>query len=490
MKIDKINTFFEKNKGSKVLVVGDLMIDEYLWGDSERISPEAPVPVFKVCREEHRLGGAGNVAMNLVSLGCDVVFASVVGDDRDGQRAQRLFEQAGINASGVFASGQRCTTRKSRLIAQQQQMLRIDQEDITPLSADLEQRLLEFCGNTLADVKIVLLSDYMKGVLTAGFVTEMITSCKKAGVPVLIDPKGQNFNKYQGATLLTPNRKELATVAGSDLATEIALAEAAESLRDSLTLEALIVTRSEEGMSLYCRNAAPQHLTTEAREVYDISGAGDTVLATLGAAMATGLDLVDAAKLANYAAGIVVGKVGTSTVLPEELRKAVIEGSLERGRKIFNSQDLSDALTVDRAQGRCVVFTNGCFDLLHVGHVKYLEKARKQGDVLVLGLNSDASIRRLKGAKRPLIGQDERSHILAALDCVDYVVIFDEDTPLGLIEQIRPDVLVKGGDYLPDQVVGRDFVESYGGRLELIQFVDGKSTSNIINRVLESYQDE
>jgi len=314
--------------------------------------------------------------------------------------------------------------------------------------------------------------------------------CRSAGLPILVDPKGRDFDRYKGATLLTPNRKELAVALAKELPDEATLCRESEQLRQRLDLEALIVTRSEEGMSLFRLNEAPQHLPTVAREVYDISGAGDTVLAALGAALSVGLDPMRAAQLANLAAGVVVGKVGTSTVLPEELIRAAEQRSSAALRKIVNRHELDDALTIERHRDRVVVFTNGCFDLLHVGHVKYLEKAKQQGDVLVVGLNSDASVKRIKGEKRPLIGEDERSHILAALDCVDYVVVFDEDTPLELITHIEPDVLVKGGDYAPEQVVGREFVESYGGRLELIQFVEGKSTSNIINRILESYQDE
>ncbi|PLX82069.1 MAG: bifunctional heptose 7-phosphate kinase/heptose 1-phosphate adenyltransferase [Desulfuromonas sp.] len=489
MDFETITELFKDLSGRKVLVAGDLMLDEYLWGDAGRISPEAPVPVVNIVRTELRLGGAGNVALNLATLGVDVKLAGVVGDDLDGREANRILSGSGIDTEGLLVSGERCTTRKSRVIAQQQQMMRIDREICTPLDEELEQRLLSACRQLVAEVDIVLLSDYLKGTLTENLVQNLIGICREKGIPVLVDPKGDDYAKYHGATLLTPNRKELSIAVGRSLPDDKALVAAAETLRERLDLDALVVTRSEEGMSLFVRDEDVRHLPTRAREVFDISGAGDTVLAGLGVALATGRNFVQAVELANLAAGIVVGKVGTSTVLPEEILQEVGREDLGVARKILSWDGLATALEKERLRGRRIVFTNGCFDLLHVGHVKYLEKARMAGDLLVLGLNSDSSIKRLKGEKRPLIGQEERAHILAALDCIDYVVVFNQDTPQELIERVRPDVLIKGGDYEPEQVVGREFVESYGGCLKLIQFVDGKSTSNIIDRILEQYGD-
>jgi D-beta-D-heptose 7-phosphate kinase/D-beta-D-heptose 1-phosphate adenosyltransferase len=304
----------------------------------------------------------------------------------------------------------------------------------------------------------------------------------------VVDPKGNGYRKYRGATALTPNRKEAQAASGVNIIDEASLCRAGKQLCQDLDLAALVLTRSEEGMSLFYRDGSEMHLPTEAREVFDVSGAGDTVLALIGLGLAAGLPLADAARLSNLAAGIVVGKVGTSTVTADEILSALGRQHLDADSKLHEPKTLASLLVSRRALGQKVVFTNGCFDLLHVGHVKYLQAARRLGDLLVLGLNTDASIRRLKGPKRPLIGEDERAHILAALDCIDYVVLFDEDTPIELIRTLRPDILVKGADFTPDGVVGKDLVESWGGRVELIQFVDGKSTTNIIEKILESYQ--
>jgi D-beta-D-heptose 7-phosphate kinase/D-beta-D-heptose 1-phosphate adenosyltransferase len=310
---------------------------------------------------------------------------------------------------------------------------------------------------------------------------------KQKGIPVVIDPKGQDYRKYRGATLLTPNRRETEVASGVDITDETSLRRAARTLMDRIDLETLMVTRSEEGISIFFRDGEEVHLPTQAREVFDVTGAGDTVLSLVGLGLAGGLNVSEAARLANLAAGVVVGKVGTSTVTVEELRDAVAHLALEYDSKIKRREVLRELLDVERRRGKTIVFTNGCFDLLHVGHVKYLQKARRLGDLLVLGLNSDDSIRRLKGPNRPLIGEQERAHILAALSCVDFVVLFDEDTPLDLIRMLRPDILVKGGDYTPETVVGREIVESYGGRIALIDLVDGRSTTNIIERILDRY---
>jgi D-beta-D-heptose 7-phosphate kinase/D-beta-D-heptose 1-phosphate adenosyltransferase len=337
---------------------------------------------------------------------------------------------------------------------------------------------------------VILISDYLKGVLTEGLLQRIIALGRERGVPVVVDPKGSDYRKYRGATLLTPNRKEAQTAAGIAIVDEASLNRAGRKLREELDLEALVLTRSEEGMSLFSRDGREMHLPTEAREVYDVSGAGDTVLAVLGIGLGGGLELEEAARLSNVAAGVVVGKVGTSTVTPEEILEVVGRQHQDTDLKIKQRDALKVLLDDKRQRGKTIVFTNGCFDLLHVGHVKYLQKARQLGDLLVLGLNSDASIRRLKGPKRPLIDQEERAHILAALDCIDYVVIFDEDTPLELISVLRPHVLVKGGDYTPEGVVGKEIVESYGGRVELIRFVDGRSTTSIVEKILQQYREE
>ena len=484
-----VENFLARAGDLPVLVVGDLMLDEYLWGRTERISPEAPVQVVEVGGEELRLGGAGNVVNNLLALGCRVRVASVLGDDGDGRRLRRMLEEKGLDGGGLFPAPGRTTSRKTRVLASHQQMLRIDRESRTPLDPAQEERLIGYLRQAVGGFRVILVSDYLKGVLSPAVLAELVRLGREQGIPVVVDPKGRDFSRYRGATVLTPNRREAQAAAGTEVAAEADLLQVGERLRRELDLEALVLTRSEEGMSLFFRDGRHQQLPTEAREVFDVSGAGDTVLAVLGAALGIGLELETAARLANLAAGIVVGKLGTSTVSPAELGHAVALQAADAGSKIHGRRSLAAILAAERGRGRRVVFTNGCFDLLHVGHVRYLQKARQLGDLLVLGLNSDASIRRLKGPRRPLIAQDERAHILAALDCIDYVTIFDEDTPLELLEVLRPDILVKGGDYTPDTVVGKDLVEGFGGKVELIQFVDGKSTTHIIERILETYRD-
>jgi len=486
----ELENFLSRLTAVNALVVGDLMLDEYLWGKTERISPEAPVQVVDVAGEEVRLGGAGNVINNLAAVGCRVHAVSVVGDDDDGRRLKAMLQEMNIASDGIFLAPGRATSRKTRVLASNQQMMRIDRESNGAIAADQEKKVADHVRKAAKDFQVILVSDYLKGVLTGGVLREIIAIGKEHGIPVVVDPKGADFSKYRGATLLTPNRKEALTAAAIPPGGEKDLRRAGRKLRQALELEALVLTRSEEGMSLFFRDGREEDLPTQAREVYDVTGAGDTVLAFLGAGLGAGMPVDEAARLANLAAGIVVGKVGTSTVSADEILDLVAHRHFDTDLKIKNRDLVSTILAGEREKGRTVVFTNGCFDLLHVGHVKYLQQARRFGDLLVLGLNSDASIRRLKGPKRPLIGEEERAHILAALDCIDYVVVFDEDTPKELIEKLRPDILVKGGDYTPESVVGRDLVESWGGQVEIIRFVAGKSTTGIVEKILQQYREE
>ncbi len=482
-----IESLFARAQGLGALVVGDLMLDEYLWGKAERISPEAPVQVVDVIREDLRLGGAGNVVNNLVALGCRVSVASVVGGDENGSLLLRTFTDKGVDVAGVMADTPRQTSRKTRVIAANQQIVRIDRESREPLSRECEEWLIAYLREHAPAFQVILVSDYLKGVLTPAVVRAIMAVGKKCGVPVVVDPKGSDYAKYCGATILTPNRKEAEAASGTKISGLDGLSQAANMLMDQADLAALLITRSEEGMSLFRRDGGMLHIPTVAREVFDVTGAGDTVLAVLGLALAGGFSLEDAAALANIAAGIAVSKLGTSTVSPEEIIQESGRGRRDSAVKVKNPDVLASLIAKEKERGRKVVFTNGCFDLLHAGHVKYLQKARSLGDLLVLGLNSDASVRRLKGENRPLIDEDERGHLLAALDCIDYVVLFDEDTPLRLIETLRPDILVKGGDYSREGVVGHEVVESYGGRVELVEFVDGKSTTGIIEKILQRY---
>jgi D-beta-D-heptose 7-phosphate kinase/D-beta-D-heptose 1-phosphate adenosyltransferase len=486
----EIKSFLARLPDLRVLVIGDLMLDEYIWGRTERISPEAPVQVVDVVRGDLRLGGAGNVINNLLTLGCQVEVISVLGEDEDGISLRRMLEQKKIGTAGIAFEQKRTTCRKTRVLAGNQQMLRIDRESREPIAAPTQALLIEHLRKMIPVCQVVLVSDYLKGLLTEGFLKEIIAVGNAARVPVVVDPKGDNYDKYRGATLLTPNRKEAQVASGISITDEQGLLRAGRLLRTNLNLDALVLTRSEEGMSLFFRDGDDVHLPTEAREVFDVSGAGDTVLALLGLGLGAGLSIADAARVANLAAGIVVGKVGTSTVSGEELVDVAGRHMGDSDAKIKHPDILAVLLKRERQLGRKVVFTNGCFDLLHVGHVKYLQKARNLGDLLILGLNSDDSIRRIKGPKRPLIGEEERAHLMAALKCIDYVVVFDEDTPLELIRVLRPDILVKGGDYSPEGVVGKELVESYGGQVAIIPFVDGKSTTNIIEKILQQYRDD
>ncbi len=481
-----VESLFIQASELTLLVIGDLMLDEYLWGKTERISPEAPLQVVDVTREELRLGGAGNVVNNLVSLGCRVSVCSVIGADDNGTVLRHVFTGMGVDTDGLYEDPMRATSKKTRVLASNQQIVRIDRETKQPVSSEFEDRICAYLREKGPSFRAILVSDYAKGVLTERLLAEIIGIARALHIPVLVDPKGNDFGKYGGATILTPNRREAEIASGVAITGEESLVRAAKTLLDRVDLEALLITRSEEGMSLFLRDGTVTHIPTTAREVFDVTGAGDTVLSMFSLALAGGRMFADAAMLANIAAGIAVGKVGTSTVSPREIVEEVGHGHRDSDSKIKNLDVLSGIIAAEQDKGRRVVFTNGCFDLLHVGHVKYLQKARGFGDLLVLGLNSDASIRRLKGPERPLIGQEERAHVLAALDCVDYVVIFDEDTPLRLIETLRPQVLVKGGDYTREGVVGHDVVESYGGRVELVEFVDGKSTTNIIEKIRRS----
>lgn len=483
----EVESFFEKAAQVRVLVLGDLMLDEYLWGRAERISPEAPVQVVEVVREDLRLGGAGNVVHNLVALGARVSICSVIGADPNGAVLRQALQEQGVELAGLFEEAERKTSKKTRVIAANQQIVRIDRESRSEVSEHSQKAMLAYLEANASGFNVIVVSDYLKGVLTPEVLAAVCRTGREHGIPVVVDPKGSDYAKYRGATLLTPNRREAEIASGVAIVDQQSLETAAARLLGSLELDALLITRSEAGMSLFRSELPAVHIPTVAREVYDVTGAGDTVISVLSLGLACGLQLPEAAWVANVAAGIAVGKLGTSVVLPQEIVAEVGHSQKDADAKIKNLDVLAHLVAGERARGKRVVFTNGCFDLLHVGHVKYLQKARQFGDLLVVGLNSDASVRRLKGERRPLIEESERAHILAALDCIDYVVLFDEDTPVRVIEAVQPDVLVKGGDYSLDQVVGREIVEARGGRVELVQFVDGRSTSRIIEKILASY---
>src|ERR1700722_10407493 len=450
-----------------VLCVGDLMLDEFVYGEVSRVSPEAPAPVIAVQRSETNIGGAGNVARNVASLGARCILVALIGEDETGTRLKAALAQESLIESVLVGDPARPTTRKVRFVSEHfsTHMLRADWELAQPASADIEQKLIDAILPQLARADIVLLSDYAKGVLTARVIRNIIDAARKLGKRVIVDPKNANFAIYRGATLLTPNRKEFAEATRSRADTEKSIRDAAQDVMQLADCEAVLVTQSEHGMTLVPRNGEAIHVPAHPTKVRDVSGAGDTVAAVLAAALAAGADWEIALRMATAAAAVAVGKKGTAIVTPAELRRKILPHAfLAAEEKIVATEgELDEHLKEWRKQGLRVGFTNGCFDILHPGHVKLLTAARGACDRLIVGLNSDASVKRLKGEDRPMQNERARAEVLAALEAVDLVVFFEEDTPIKLITQIKPSVLVKGGDYTRDQVVGHEIVEACGG---------------------------
>jgi D-beta-D-heptose 7-phosphate kinase/D-beta-D-heptose 1-phosphate adenosyltransferase len=466
----------------KVLVVGDLMLDRYILGDVDRISPEAPVPVLRHAQRYERAGGAANVAMNLAGLGCQALLAGFWGEDAEKAELAAFLDAAKIDTVGVVTTPLP-TISKTRIVGRQQQLLRLDIESLEKPDAASQQRLRERVEMLVGKVHAVVLSDYAKGAVTPELCDVVIRAARKAGIPVLADPKTPDFSKYSGATMVCPNLNELSLATGLPSYELEPLLLAGEAQRTEHELKYLCVTMSERGIRVLWEGGA-YHSPARAREVFDVSGAGDTVIATLAAALAGGLQVQTAVELANLAAGIVVGKVGTVPIAAHELVAALTPSSGVRfGEKILDRERLTTRIAEWRAAGETIVFTNGCFDLLHVGHVTLLEDCHKFGTKLVLGLNADASVQRLKGPTRPVVGENERARVMAALAAVDAVVLFEEDTPLELICAVKPDVLVKGGDYSVETVVGHEVVIAAGGRVEIVPTVEGFSTTNIVKKL-------
>lgn len=483
-KAPDIQSLVEGLGRARVALAGDVMLDRFVYGHVERISPEAPIPVLRVDDERVMPGGAGNVARNLAALGAEVAFLSAVGGDEAGTELKAaLSAEAGIEAMLTVVPG-RATTVKTRFVAMSQQILRADRETTQPLDKASAEALLAALTAALKGRQVLILSDYGKGVLTPGFARGAIAAARAAGIPVIVDPKGRDYSLYAGASVVTPNRKELGEASGAAVDTDEEIVAAARGLMVAHGIGAVVVTRAQAGMSVVAASGEVTHLKAEAREVFDVSGAGDTVVSTLAAALAVGLPLAEAASLANSAAGIVVGKVGTAVVHRDELAAKLRErefSALEA--KVAGLKSAQDIVAGWRARGLRVGFTNGCFDLLHPGHVTLLERSRALCDRLVVGLNSDASVTRLKGEGRPVQPDIARATVLAALTSVDLVVIFEEDTPDALIRALRPDLLVKGGDYTIDRIVGADFVLANGGRVEIVDVVPGFSTTNTLARL-------
>ncbi|MBV9522265.1 MAG: D-glycero-beta-D-manno-heptose-7-phosphate kinase [Alphaproteobacteria bacterium] len=470
-------------QGVRVLCVGDVMLDHYVYGQVDRVSPEAPIPVLRVERETRSLGGAGNVLRNLQALGARGCLLSVLGNDAAGGEVSRLVAELGETESHLLVETGRQTTVKTRYIGANQQMLRADRESAAPLGAHVRADLARLVEHALAEHAILVLSDYAKGVLGDGVAAALIAAARRAGKPVIVDPKGTLYAPYSGASLLKPNRRELALATGLPVGTEDEIIAAARGLIASGGLDAVLVSLSQDGMILIEAKGGVHRLEAAAREVFDVSGAGDTVVATLAAALAAGMSRYEAAHLANVAAGIVVAKVGTAVAHGAEIAAMLAHGAETLDGKIQPLVFALERIERWRRRGLKIGFTNGCFDLLHPGHVSLIEQSRGACDRLIVGLNSDESVRRLKGDGRPVQNEAARAQVLASLASVDLVVTFAEDTPAEIIAAVRPDILVKGADYRLEEVVGAELVQSWGGKVVLAELKPGHSTTATIRRI-------
>ncbi|MDY0051622.1 MAG: D-glycero-beta-D-manno-heptose-7-phosphate kinase [Aliarcobacter sp.] len=466
------------DKNPNILVIGDLMIDHYLWGSCDRISPEAPVQVVNIKKESSVLGGAGNVINNLFVLGANVDVISVIGDDLVANELKDLLKKINISCNNLVVEKNRKTSKKSRLIASQQQILRYDMESIDDINEKSCQNILNNLKNKIVQYDSIILSDYGKGILTNSLTKEIIKIANEKLIKVLVDPKGKDYTKYKGAYTLTPNKKEAIEATNIDIKDENSLIKALTNLKETCNLEVSLITLSENGIAIFDKSLIIK--PTVAREVYDVTGAGDTVIASIAFALGNNLNIEESIDFSNLAAGVVVGKIGSATATLDEIYE--YESSLHKSNSSSHIKTFDEIEILSKKfheKNKKIVFTNGCFDILHAGHVKYLEEAKSYGDILILGLNADSSVRKLKGPTRPINTQDDRAYILASLESVDYVVIFEEETPYDLINLIKPHTLVKGGDYEGKEVVGQDIANE----LKLVQFVNGKSTTNTIKRI-------
>ena len=467
-----------ENTNTNILVIGDLMIDHYLWGKCERISPEAPVQIVNIEKESSVLGGAGNVINNLRALGSKVDVISVIGNDEVANELKLLLNKIGVEDKKLIIEKNRKTSKKTRLIASQQQVIRYDKESIEDISENSSKKILNILEKIISTYNAIILSDYGKGVLTNSLTKKIISLANNNKIKVLVDPKGKDYSKYSGAYTLTPNKKEAIEATNIDIVDNKKLEEALKYLKDTCNLEISLITLSENGIAIFDDNLRIK--PTVAREVYDVTGAGDTVIASITFAIANNLNIDEAINFANLAAGVVVGKIGNATATLDEIYE--YKSSLHKSSSTSHIKSFDEIEKLSKKfheKGKKIIFTNGCFDILHAGHVKYLENAKSYGDILILGLNADSSVRKLKGPTRPINTQDDRAYILASLESVDYVVIFEEETPYELIKRIQPHILVKGGDYEGKNVIGSDIVQE----VRLVQFVDGKSTTKIIQRI-------
>lgn len=483
----------ERLPQSRIALIGDFMIDRYVYGNAERLSPDAPVPVLHHQREESRLGGAGRVAADLATLGAKVRVLGLVGDDETGNLIRRELAQLGCDVSGLVHAPNRPSTCKVRFVGlaqhrHAQHLMRLDFEDTSPIDSTLVSTLLDQLAKTLDDAQAVCVEDYNKGLLSHEVCQHVIQAARQRGLPVFIDPYAlEDYSKYAGATVITPNRLETLKATGVTCATEDDHKRASEQLLTQLNLDAAIITLDKDGAYLATREGERRWMRTRPRNVYDVAGAGDMLLAMLAMARLGGASWMQATALCNVASGLEIEKYGSVPITRREIIQELLSESGQRMGKQRSLEQLLSELARHRAAGKRIVFTNGCFDLIHLGHIKYFQFAKAQGDLLVVGVNTDRGIRRLKGSKRPIINETDRLSVLEELESIDYLVSFDEETPQNLIERITPDVLVKGADYTKEQVVGWQWVESHGGRIALAPLVDGRSTSSVIQRILEAY---
>jgi D-beta-D-heptose 7-phosphate kinase/D-beta-D-heptose 1-phosphate adenosyltransferase len=488
MSVADLLTTFQNLGHPRLLAIGDFILDRYTWGNTERTSQEAPVVVLLADHGEDRLGGAANVCHMLRGLEAEVTCAGVVGSDENGQTVRRLLSQAGVDTTLLMTDPTRPTTVKERFIGRAQgrhshQILRVDREVTTPLESKIESQFLDGIRAQIGRHDLVVVSDYGKGVCTPRLLAGIVSAAKAAGVPVVVDPnRNADFTNYRGVTAMTPNRTEAGAATGTKIETIDQAFAAGRILCDRLGLAMAIVTLDRDGMALVHADGRSEIFPTYPRAVYDVTGAGDMVLAMIGACLADGLTPADAVRLGNIAGGLEVEKVGVAVIPRGEICDRLLAERTASLGKLVSFKELLTLAEAQRRQGRKIVFTNGCFDLLHVGHITTLQEASRLGDVLVVAVNSDESVRKLKGDGRPLVTQENRAALLAALACVNYVVLFDADTPVELLKQLRPEVLVKGGDYRPDEIVGYEVVNGYGGKVHLARKVDGISTAQIVGR--------
>lgn len=469
----------------RVLCVGDIMLDKFVYGQVDRISPEAPIPVFNIKEERVMLGGAGNVMRNLISLGAHTTLVSVIGGDKIGHEVTAMVGKEANVLPLLVTESNRITTTKTRYVAGTHQVLRADHEVVSAISADTARKVIDSVTGEMDNVDIVIISDYGKGLLTRDVLHNVIQAANAKKKPVLVDPKSRDFGMYYGATLVSPNLHELSNATNQELKTDAEITAAAEKLITNFNIANVLVTRSKDGMTLITNSGDTHNIKARAQEVFDVSGAGDTAIATLALGIAAGLSFQDSATIANIAAGVVVGRIGTATIAAQDLKTELFVHEKTSGtHKILSLTDAKIYADRWKREGKVVGFTNGCFDLMHTGHLAILNGTKSQCDKLIVAVNSDASVKRLKGANRPINSEIERALLLASLSVVDMVIIFTEDTPVELIKELKPDVLAKGADYQKHQVVGHEIVESYGGKIVLVPLKEGYSTTNLIKRVV------